>query len=369
LTALSQSTKRKLSLLQLAEELNNLSRACKIMGFHRDTFYEARRAFQTSGVGALVEQRRGARGPHPNRVSAEAEARVLEYCLSRPTHGAQRVSDELRLAGVEVSPSGVRGIWLRADLETRYKRLMRLERHCRENTTFVLTDEQVRLLERHSPEFRERHVESSAPGELLNQDTFYWGTLKGVGKVYVQVVIDTFCSLAFAKCYSSKMPITACDLLYERVLPFYDALGMPVQSILTDNGREFCGKPESHPYELLLAMEDVEHRRTRVRTPRTNGFVERMNRTLLDECFRVKGRENWYLEIAEIQRDLDAFMAHYNLERSHQGYRLGGRTPAQALREALGIDTLPSLRFDANASPSTDTEQNFEEVTAEPISV
>ena len=102
----------------------------------------------------------------------------------------------------------------------------------------------------------------------------------------MQVVVDTFCSLAFAKCYSSKMPITACDLLYERVLPFYDALGVPVKAVLTDNGREFCGKPATHPYELLLAMEDIEHRNTKVRTPRTNGFVERMNRTLLDECFR-----------------------------------------------------------------------------------
>jgi len=238
---------------------------------------------------------------------------------------------------------------------------MRLERHCRENVTLVLTDEQAKLLERHSPEFRERHVESCASGELLNQDSFYWGTLKGVGKIYVQVVIDTFCSLAFAKCYSWKMPVTACDLLY-------DAQGVSVQSILTDNGREFCGKPESHPHELLLAMEDVEHRHTQVRSPRANGFVERMNWTLLEECFRVKGRENWYLEIAEIQRDLDAFMTHHNLERCHQGYRLGGRTPAQALREALGMDMLPSLRFDASASPSTDTEQNSEGVTAEPIS-
>jgi hypothetical protein len=117
-------------------------------------------------------------------------------------------------------------------------------------------------------------------------------------------------------------------------------------------GREFCGKPESHPYELLLAIEDIEHRNTKVRSPRTNGFVERMNRTLLDECFRVKGRETFYLSIAEIQRDLDAFMTHYNLERSHQGYRLNGRTPAQALREALGVQTLPSLEFQTIDEPS-----------------
>jgi transposase InsO family protein len=139
------------------------------------------------------------------------------------------------------------------------------------------------------------------------------------------------------------MPITAADLLYDRVLPFYEALGVPVGAVLTDNGREFCGLPDQHPYELLLAMENIEHRTTRIRSPRTNGFVERMNRTLLDECFRVKGRQTWYLQPDEIQRDLDRFMRYYNLERSHQGYRLRGRTPAQALREALGIAELPEI--------------------------
>ena len=354
MTALSQSIKRTLSLLQLAEELGNVAKAAKIMGFHRDTFYEVRKAFQSGGVAALVEQRRGPRNPHPNRVAAEVEEKILAYALAKPSHGAQRVANELRLQGVSVSSSGVRGVWSRHDIETRYKRLMRLEAHARDDT-FLLSEEQVKLLERHSADFTCRHVESSAPGELLNQDTFYWGTLKGVGKVYVQVVIDAFCSLGFAKVYNSKMPVTACDLLYERVLPFYDALGVPVKTILTDNGREFCGRPESHPYELLLAVEDVEHRTTKVRSPRTNGFVERMNRTLLDECFRVAGRQTWYVGIDEIQRDLDVFMRYYNLERSHQGYRLKGRTPAQALREALGRDDLPSLDF---ASLTSDEENH-----------
>lgn len=339
---LTDRVRRKLSLLQLAEDLGNVSKACQIMGFHRDTFYEVRRAFQVGGVSALLEQQRGPKGPHPNRVAPEIEEKILAYCLDRPTHGAQRVANELRLQGVQVSPSGVRGVWLRHGLETRTQRLLRLEKHSQEDT-FVLSEEQIRLLERHSPDFRCRHIEVSRPGELLNQDTFYWGTLKGVGKVYVQVVVDAFCSLAFAKLYTSKMPVTAADLLYDRVLPFYEALGVKVEAVLTDNGREFCGRPETHPYELLLALEDVEHRTTKVRSPRTNGFVERMNKTLLDECFRVHGRTTWYERVDEIQGDLDRFLLYYNLERSHQGYRLRGRTPAQALREALGIDELPPL--------------------------
>lgn len=202
----------------------------------------------------------------------------------------------------------MRGVWLRHDLETRYKRLLRLEAEAQEQT-FVLSDAQIRLLKRHSPEFRMRHVETSAPGELLNQDTFYGGQLKGVGKVYIQVVIDAFCSLAFAKVYTSKMPITAVDLVYDRVLPFYEALGVAVNAVLNDNGREFCSKPQSHRHELLLTVHDLEYRTTKVRSPRTNGFVERMNRTLLDEHFRIKGREKWYEGLDEIQADLDEFLA------------------------------------------------------------
>lgn len=342
MTALSQSTKRKLSLLQLAAELDNVSKACEIMGYHRDSFYEIKRAFQMGGTAALIEQRRGPRNPHPNRVPPEIETAILDYSLKCPTHGPARTANELRLAGVTVGSSGVRGVWLRHGIETRHKRLLRLEAASRENL-IQLTDEQIALLERVSPEFRSRHVESSKPGELLNQDTFYWGTLKGVGKVYVQVVVDVFCSLAFAKVYNSKMPITSVDTLYERVLPFYEALGIDVGAILTDNGREFCGVKERHPYELFCQLENIEHRTTKVRSPRTNGFVERMNRTLLDECFRVKGRETWYTNTDEIQRDLDTFIAYYNLRRSHQGYRLNGRTPAQALRDALGVDELPPV--------------------------
>jgi transposase InsO family protein len=337
MTAVSQSTKRKLSLLQLAEELGNVSKACKIMGYHRDSFYEIRRAFQVGGTGALVEEKRGPRGPHPNRVSAEVEEAILKYSLDHPTHGSDRVSNELRMQNVNVGATGVRGVWSRHNLESRTKRLLRLEREVQDNA-FVLTETQIALLERHSVDFRCRHVESTRPGELLNQDTFYWGALKGVGKVYLQVVVDTYCSLAFAKVYNSKMPVTAADLLYDRVLPFYEALGVPVGAILTDNGREFCGKPESHPYELLLAVEDIEHRNTRVRTPRTNGFVERMNRTLLDECFRVEGRKTWYEDTVQLQGDVDRFLDYYNLRRTHQGYRLNGRTPVQAFAEALSVD-------------------------------
>ena len=154
-----------------------------------------------------------------------------------------------------------------------------------------------------------------------------------------------------------KQPEAAVAVVHNDVLPFYERIGLKVSAILTDNGREFCGKPDSHPYELLLTMEGIEHRTTRIATPRTNGFVERMNRTLLDECFRVAGRQTWYITPAEIQRDLDTFLRYYNLERSHQGYRLKGRTPAQALREALKRKALPPIVPDPEETAENEAEK------------
>ena len=184
-----------------------------------------------------------------------------------------------------------------------------------------------RLLEKANPCFRERKVESLYPGYLLCQDTFLVGTLKGIGRIYMQAVVDTYGSFAFGKLYTSKLPETAVDVLYDRVLPFYEAQGLAVERILTDNGREYCGRPMIHPYQIFLEFSDIEHRRTKAARPRTNGFVERFNRTVLDEFFRETFREKFYASVEELQVDLDQWLHHYNYERPHRGYRNMGRRP------------------------------------------
>ena len=170
-----------------------------------------------------------------------------------------------------------------------------------------ITPEQAAFLEKLNPCFRERHVESAAPGELLSADTFFVGTLKGVGRVYLHAVVDTYGSYAFGFLHVSKQPEAAVAVLHNDVLPFYRNLDLPVGAVLTDNGREFCGT-ERHPYELYLELNGIEHRRTRVRTPKTNGFVERFNGTVLDEFFRVKMRETFYESVEALQADLDAWL-------------------------------------------------------------
>lgn len=336
MTTTDKVARRKLSLLDLAHELGNVSKACKIMGYSRQQFYEIRRNFQTYGADGLIDRLPGAKGPHPNRVSPEVEKAVLDFCLKEPTKGCLAVAQHLNLEGVTVSSGGVRGVWSRHKLLTKHERLLRLEEHVRKRR-IKLTDAQIRLLERFSPEFRERHIETRWSGDLVAVDTFFVGTLKGIGKVYLQTVIDTYSRHAWGQLHTSKIPLTAVQTLNNHVLPFFEKHRGRIDTILSDNGREYCGRPDRHPYELFLQLEEIEHRTTKVRRPQSNGFVERMHRTLLDEHFRIKGREKFYESVAEMQADLDAYLVKYNTKRPHQGRGMNGRTPLQAFKDGLKL--------------------------------
>jgi transposase InsO family protein len=329
MTTEQKVARRKLSLLELAQDLGNVSKACRMMGYSRQQFYEIRRNFQLYGSEGLIDRLPGPKGPHPNRVGEEVEEAILAHSLKHPTHGCLRTAQELALSGIMVSSMGVRGVWLRHDLTTRHQRLMRLEKEVRERR-LELDDEQVELLERFSPEFRERHIVARGTGDLVAVDTFFVGTLKGIGKVYLQSVLDCFSRHAWARLYTSKMPVTAVQTLNNHVLPFFEDHGARIRTVLSDNGREFCGRPDSHPYELFLQLEGIEHRTTRVRRPQSNGYIERFHRTLLDEHLRVAGRTTWYETVEQMQDDVDAWMETYNRERPHQGRGMDGRTPYQA---------------------------------------
>lgn len=334
MTTAEKVARRKLSMLQLASELGNVSKACKVMGYSRQQFYEIRRNYQTYGAEGLIDRLPGARGPHPNRVSAEVETAVLDYALAHPCHGPLRVAHELALHGIQVSSGGVRGVWQRHGLLTKHERLLRLEKSTAERQ-ITLSEEQVRLLERFSPEFRDRHIEAPHTGALVAVDTFFVGVLKGVGKVYLQTAIDCHSRYAWARLYPNKLPLTAVHTLNNEVLPTFEAEGAAIDAVLSDNGREFCGREDQHPYELFLQLEGIEHKRTKVKRPQSNGIVERLHRTLLDEHFRVEGRRTWFDTIEEMQTVLDQYLVVYNTRRPHQGRGMNGRTPLKAFRDGI----------------------------------
>jgi transposase InsO family protein len=328
--------KHKVGLLNLAEELRNVSQACRVMGVSRDTFYRVKEAKESGGLDALLHKDRR-RANLKNRVDEVVEQAIRAYAIDNPAAGQVRVSNELRKQGICVSPTGVRSVWLRHELQTFRLRLAALEKKSAEQG-LVLTETQVAALERKREEQLEcGEIETAHPGYLGSQDTFYVGNMKGVGRIYQQTFVDTYAKVAFAKLYTTKTPIAAADLLNDRVLPFYQEHQAPLLRVLTDRGTEYCGKVEQHEYQLYLAMNDIDHTRTKAQSPQTNGICERFHKTILNEFYAVAFRKKIYATLEELQVDLDAWIASYNDERTHQGKMCCGRTPMATFEDGKRI--------------------------------
>lgn len=261
---------------------------------------------------------------HPQTTPPEVEQRILELSAQYPTKGCGYIEHLLQLEGKSCSKPTIQKILERHGLVSRYQRLLKLEeKHLTHG--IKLTAEQIKSIEQANPCFKERHIKSKRPGELLSQDTLYIGQIKGIGKVYMQSVVDTYVSFAFGYLHTGKLPDQAALVLHNDVLPFYRQQGIKVAAILTDNGREYYGRATSHHYEIYLELNDIEHRRTKPASPQTNGFVERFNRTVVDEFF-LTFREKFYPDSPSLQKDLDGWLKHYNDQRPHQGYRNSGQT-------------------------------------------
>jgi transposase InsO family protein len=328
--------KHKAGLLNLAEELNNVSRACKVMGVSRDTFYRYQELVEEGGIDALIDKSR--RVPNiKNRVDDKTEQSVIEYAVEQPAHGQHRASNELRKKGIFVSGSGVRSIWVRHGLENFKKRLKALEEKVARDG-FILSDAQVAALEKKKYDDEAcGEIETSHPGYLGSQDTFYVGNLKGVGRIYQQTFVDTYSKIAFCKLYTTKTPITAADILNDRVLPYFEQNELPMLRILTDRGTEYCGRVDQHDYQLYLAINDIDHTKTKAMSPQTNGICERFHKTILNEFYQITFRKKLYSTLEELQKDLDDWMAYYNDERTHQGKMCCGRTPRETLIDGKSI--------------------------------
>lgn len=302
----------------------NVTQLCKMLGRSRTWFYKWKGRLRDLGADGLQNQ---IRRPCPvNRTPLDIEGQVLAMAEQFPSYGPQRIAHLLHKNGVTIGKTAVHGVLKRNRLNRRKERL----EWVRINSGEVIKASDLDTDKQRS---KHRHIHADNPGDLVGIDLFYVGCLKGVGRIYQFTACDAASSYAWAKLYTDKSAESAVDF----ITSITNMTATPnIASVLTDNGKEFTThwKSKNHDFEKALNNLNIKHRYTKVRHPWTNGFTERLNRNILEEFYQVALRKKIYNTVQELQDDLKQFIAFYNFNRPHQGYRLKGRCPAEAFFQA-----------------------------------
>lgn len=311
---------RRRRLLELADELKNISEACRQMGVSRTRYYEWKELSDQYGLDALTPKQR--RRPQlPNATPTHVVAELLTIAVTEPTLGCRQLADRLAERTYVVSKTTVQKILVDHGLGRRSQRVARAAAIAAA-TTGLVTEAAAGDVE----PFGFCHW-AADPGGLVAMDSFYIGNLKGVGKVYQLTAIDTATRWAIMMIVLG--PVTAAhtarflDILVRR----WRRLGFPVKAVLTDNGPEYVGRA----FTAAVAAKGVNHRRIPPRSPNHNAVCERFHGTALQECWRPAFHRRRFTSIRQLQAEADAWLIRYNTRRRNHGNYMAGRTPLDML--------------------------------------
>jgi transposase InsO family protein len=315
----------RLRLFALAGEVG-VSEACRVMGMHRSTYYRWKVAVDRQGL-EMLRPRERRRPQMPNQLSVMVEQKIVAFALGHPGLGPKRIASRLarpEWGGLLVSPNGVYKALCRHGLNTRAKRLALVAGH----------RAQVEPPRDVAPE---PHIETSRPGELVGIDCFYVGTLRGAkGPVWQITAIDTYSSFAWANlvaCPSGAPSFNDTSALARRVARELQAAGWKLERVSTDNGPEFGRRA----FDAKLPA-GVEHAQIRAGRPQSNGHVERLHRTILEECWRPAFARYIYVRYSGLRAELAAYLNDYNYRREHHGRITQGRIPADLVYGARKME-------------------------------
>ncbi len=313
----------RLLVLREAKETGNVSATCRRFGVSRTLFYRWRKRLERYGADGVHPRRRAASRGRPPALDVQDERWIVALALAWPTLGPVQLAGRLVGEGRQIAASTVYRALRRVGLGTHRERLLVLEQHSAARAG-LLTERTRRRLQRVC---RTRHIEAEHPGDLVCLDSFYIGRLKGVGKVWQLTACDAACSFAVARIVPQATADEAASFLRHAVVPAYREAGWPIKRVLTDRGSEFKGV-----FDDACRSLGIGHTRTKPRHAWTNGFVERLQGTILHEHWRVAFRRRYFTSLRQLQDSLDRYLRYYNDHRSHSGYRTRGRTPSDIFR-------------------------------------
>jgi len=311
----------KLSLLLRAKSINNISKACREARVSRSYYYKWLKRFSLYGTYGLYEKKRS-KPKMPNSTRADIVEKILALAKKYPTYGPARIANEL---GGIVCQATVYNVLKRHKLNKKIDRLLALE-------DIPAKIKIGPILQRKLDDIALPRIDTYYSGYLISVDTFYVCTLKGIGRIYQFSAIDTYSSFGCAYLYTDKSVKSSVDFI-SKTINIFKSMGIYVERILSDNGKEYTTHWEGgyHAFEEYLKSKNIKHSYTKVRHPWVSGFVERFQRTILEEFYQTTLLKKTYYSLEELQNDLDNYLYFYNFQRTHQGYRTRGSKPCELL--------------------------------------